>query len=139
MQNSILIFNMQVFAVQLDVCFSPAVNKGQRVIQHLFKNYHFIFARSIFLSGKSPSACWGFVSNDCEMQLKHVRSNDSSEGQPWEQAHQIPSFISMVLMTLWDRDGVFYILRPHTVAFSKQSGIIRSDKRANTVHWGVKK
>ena len=33
----------------------------------------------------------------------------------------------------------FYILRPHTAAFSKQSTIIRSDKRANTVHSRVKK
>lgn len=28
----------------------------------------------------------------------------------------------------------FYILWPHTAAFSKQSTIIRSDKTANTVH-----
>lgn len=33
----------------------------------------------------------------------------------------------------------FYILWPHTAAFSKQSTIIRSDKRANTVHSRVKK
>lgn len=32
----------------------------------------------------------------------------------------------------------FYILRPHTAAFSKQSTIIRSDKRANTEHSRVK-
>lgn len=38
----------------------------------------------------------------------------------------------------WDRDGGFYILRPHTAAFSKQSTIIRSDKRANTEHSRVK-
>lgn len=33
----------------------------------------------------------------------------------------------------------FYILWPHTAAFSKQSTIIRSDKRANTVYSRVKK
>lgn len=44
----------------------------------------------------------------------------------------------MELMGPWDRDGGFYILRPHTAAFSKQSTIIRSDKRANTEHSRVK-
>lgn len=33
----------------------------------------------------------------------------------------------------------FYILWSHTAAFSKQSTIIRSDKRANTVHSRVRK
>lgn len=33
----------------------------------------------------------------------------------------------------------FYILWPHSAAFSKQSTIIQSDKRANTVHSRVRK
>lgn len=47
------------------------------------------------------------------MQLKRVAINDTGEGQPREKTRQIPSFISMELMSLWDCDGVLYSMASH--------------------------
>lgn len=81
---------------------------------------------------------WGFASNNCEMQLKHVVINETNGGRPWEQPWQTP--VLLVWSSWLCGTGMgFYILWPHTAAFSKQSTIIRSDKRANTVHSRVKK
>lgn len=69
------------------------------------------------------------------MQLKHVVINETSSENSLDKCPALFVWSSWVCGT-----GMgFYILWPHTAAFSKQSTIIRSDKRANTVHSGVKK
>lgn len=86
---------------------------------------------------QKPFYMWGFAGNNCEIQLKHVVINESNWSRPWEQPRQTVGSISMERMNLWDWVW-FYILWPHTAAFSKQSTIIRSDKRTNTAYSRVK-
>ena len=80
---------------------------------------------------------WGFANNNCEMQLEHVVINETNRG-PENRLNKHPDPLVWGSWVCGTGMG-FYILWPHTAAFSKQSAIIRSDKRANSVHSGVKK
>lgn len=94
----------------------------QRTKSH-FRNYHF---REYILLRKKPFCSWNM--------FLWMKSMEAGQNNPDKQQ-------ALLVWSSWVcGTGIgFYILWPHTAAFSKQSTIIRSDKRANTVHSGVKK
>lgn len=109
----------------------------QRTKSH-FRNYHFSISGSIFFPGKSFSACEDLqvtaVKHSWNMFL-WMKSMEAGPKNSLDKQQALLVWSSWVCGT-----GIaFYILWPRTAAFSKQSTIIRSDKRANTVHSGVKK
>lgn len=111
-------------------------SQKQRSRSH-FWNYHFQQFRE-YLFRKKPFCMWGFASNSCGTPLKHVLMNVSMEAGP---KNSLDKQQTLLVWSSWVcGTGIgFYILWRHTAAFSKQSTIIRSDKRANSVHSGVKK
>lgn len=112
MQTSMLIFNMQVCTVLLEGSFSPDINKNQESFNTSLGITISAF-QAAFPSQAKAFNMWGFASNNCEMQLKHVVINETNGGRPWEQPRQTPRSISMELMSLWDWDGVLYSMASH--------------------------
>lgn len=71
------------------------------------------------------------------MQLKRVIRAEAGGSRP-SRLQKCPALLVWRARVCGTGMG-FYILWPHTAAFSKQSTIIQSDKRANTEHSRVKK
>lgn len=71
------------------------------------------------------------------MQLKRVVRAEAGGSRP-SRLQKCPALLVWRARVCGTGMG-FYILWPHTAAFSKQSTIIQSDKRANTEHSRVKK